>query len=310
VTVPIQIQHILCPIDFSETSRRALDHAVALTKWYHARLSVMYVHSTAMPVYAVSAPGMEAIQPLMLTDAERQQIRDRLDAEVAPDRSAAHVTIDTLFDEAVRTPEAILERARALPADLIVLGTHGRSGVNRLMLGSVAEKVLRQAGCPVMIVPPRTPDVVPREMGSIRRILCPVDFSSSSARALEYASSLARETHATLTVLHVLELPPDLTELSSGLTEYREARFRQARSALSQTVTSAVPPDCGSEQLILVGKGYREILSLADDRGVDLIAMGVQGRGAVDLMFFGSTTNHVVRQARCPVLTLRGDYPR
>ena len=100
-------------------------------------------------------------------------------------------------------PEAMVWRARTTLADLIVIGTHGRSGFERLMLGSVAEKVLRKAACPVLTVPAHAPDAVPREAGSVRRILCPVDFSSSSEDALEYAlASLAQEAHARLTVLH------------------------------------------------------------------------------------------------------------
>jgi len=307
----IQIRHVLCPIDFSDVSRHALDHAVVLARHYDARLSVLHVHQLSMPVYGVSYMGPEGLQPIVLTDLERQQLLERLDTYVAADRAATDVEIETVLDETVNVADDILARARSSSVDLITLGTHGRSGFQRLVLGSIAEKVLRKACCPVLTVPPHAPDAVPRDGVSIQRILCPVDFSCSSRRALEYSASLAQEAHARLTVLHVLELPPDLSEFPySGLAEYRNNQFQKARKHLSEAVKASVPPACPVDELLLVGRVHREILRVAADQGADLIAMGVQGRHAVDLMFFGSTANHVVREATCPVLTLRGERER
>ena len=311
--MPIRIRHILCPIDFSDVSRHALDYAIALARWYGARLSVLHVHQLSMPVYGVSYMGPEGLQPIVLTDLERQQLLERLDTYVAADRAATDVEIETVLDETVNVPEATLGRARSMPADLITLGTHGRSGFQRLVLGSIAEKVLRKACCTVLTVPPHAADAVPRDVVSIQRILCPVDFSCSSRPALEYAASLAQEADARLTVLHVLELPPDLSEFpyTTGLVaEYRNDRFQKARKHLSEAVKASVPPACAVNELVLVGRAYREILRVAAEQGSDLIAMGVQGRGAADVMVFGSTTNHVVREATCPVLTLKGDRER
>jgi nucleotide-binding universal stress UspA family protein len=305
--VPIQIQHVLCPIDFSEGSRHALDYAVTLARWYRARLSVLHVYQLSTPVYGVSPIGSESLLPIALSETERRHLFDRLDAEVAGDRSATGLTIETCLDEAVNTPDAILAQAERSGADFIVMGTHGRSGFERLMLGSVAEKVLRRARCPVLTVPARTSDAVPRGISSLARILCPVDFSASSEQALQYAASLAGEAHAELTVLHVVELPPDLSDMPHpGMMEYRDRRFQQARTQLAHAVQHGVPASCKTHELVLVGKSYREILRVAEDQAADLIALGVKGRGAADLMFFGSTTNHVLRQATCPVLTLKG----
>ena len=304
--MPIRIHHILCPIDFSDESRRALDQAIALARWYDARLSVLHVYRLFTPVYGVSYMGLEGLQPIVLTDLERQQLFERLEAYVAADRAAAHVKIETLLDETMNVPDTILSRARSSSADLIALGTHGRSGFQRLVLGSVAEKVLRKASCPVLTVPPHVSGAVPRGIASIQRILCPIDFSRSSGRALEYAASLALQARARLTVLHVLELPPDLSEFpNAGITEYRSERFKQARMHLSEAVKASLPPTCPVDELLLAGRSYREILRVAAEQDADLIAIGVHGRGAADMLFFGSTTNHVVREATCPVLTLR-----
>ena len=310
--MPVRIHHVLCPIDFSEGSRHALDYAVMLARWYRARLSVVYVHQLSTPVYGVSYLGPEGLQPIVLTELERRHLLDRLEKEVAEDRTAAHLDIETALDEEANVAEAIVSRARTTSADVIVIGTHGRSGFERLVLGSVAEKVLRKAACPVLTVPAHSPDAVPLDAGSMRRILCPVDFSNSSQEALRYAAAIAEEAHASLTVLHVLELPPDLSEYADamGLMQYRELRFQHARSQLSHTVKAAVPATCKADELVLVGKAHPEILRVAADQTADLIAMGVRGRGTADLMFFGSTTNHVIREAQCPVLTLKGEHPR
>lgn len=307
--MPAQVRHILCPIDFSEGSRRALDHAVALARRHKARLSVVYVQQLVMPVYGASYLGPEGLQPIVLSDLERQALLNRLETEVAEDRKAAHLPIETALDEAANISEAIVSRARGTSVDLIVIGTHGRSGFERLMLGSVAEKVLRKAGCPVLTVPPHAPDSVPREAGALRRVVCPVDFSHSSKGALDYAAALAGEASARLTVLHVVEPIPALPEYAGAvdLADLRQECLQQARTELSRTVKECVRDSSRADELVVVGRSHTEILRVADDEAADLIVMGVRGRGATDLMFFGSTTNHVVRAAHCPVLTVRDE---
>ena len=302
----IQIRRILCPIDFSDTSRRALDHALALARCYRAGLTVLHMHHLSTPIYVTSYVGPEALQPIMLTDLERAQLLAALNEYVAPDRAASGVAIETILDESSDVPAAILSYAASTHADLMILGTHGRSGFRRLVLGSVAEKVLRTAGCPVLTVPPHAPGAVPRGLVSFERILCPIDFSRSSARALEHAASLAQEARGRLTVMHVVDLPPDVSEPPNpALADYRAARFGQARGELTKAIRASVPAGCAADELVLAGKPHREILRVASEQAADLIVMGVQGRGAVDRLFFGSTTSHVVRQAACPVLTLR-----
>jgi nucleotide-binding universal stress UspA family protein len=176
------------------------------------------------------------------------------------------------------------------------------------MIGSVTEKVLRQASCPVLSVPPRAEDagtLVPL----FKRILCAVDFSDCSMRALHYAMALAQEADARLTVLNVVELPADaherLPHLSPGVREYVAAVEEDHRQRLASAVPEAVRAYCAVETMMVPGKPYREILRVAAEQLSDLIVIGVHGRGAVDRLFFGSTTQHVVRQATCPVLTLR-----
>ena len=209
----------------------------------------------------------------------------------------------------------ILSQATDMKADLLVMGTHGRSGFERLLLGSVTEKMLRKASCPVLTVPRRHPDAVPATPVLFKQILCPVDFSDCSMQALNYAMSLAQEADAHLTVLHVigdeLEVTPDaygaiiMNDLES-LADFRRRHEDDARKRLERgrARVGCRVLQCGDDG-VEGGKPSREILRVAAEQQTDLIVVGVQGRGAADLMFFGSTTNHVVREATCPVLTVR-----
>jgi nucleotide-binding universal stress UspA family protein len=301
-----RLRRILCPIDFSDVSRHALDHAVALARWCKARVTVLYACELRTPAFGTAYVGPEALEPVVLTEIERQELLDRLDEYVAPDRDASGVEIDTILDETVDVASSVLRYASSLHADLIVLGTHGRSGFERLMLGSVAEKVLRKSCCPVMTVPPRITEALPRRTDSMQRIVCGVDFSPSSARALEYAASLARESGARLTAVHVIDVPSGAADLS-GLAEFRTALFHDAHRKLADMIKTDVPHDVSVDELILVGRIYREILRVAMEQQADLIVLGVHGRGMVDQAFFGSTANHVVREATCPVMTLRAN---
>jgi nucleotide-binding universal stress UspA family protein len=294
----IDITRILCPVDFSESSHHALGHAVALAQWYGAQITVLHV-SELFPVPAV-LPGNPSpvIGPYVSRDAVIADIK-----QFTEPLKGSGVPIDVALSEGavVRT---IVETAAQLPADLIVMGSHGRGGVEHLVLGSVTEKVLRKAHCPVLIVPPA--EAAPQTAVRVRRILCPVDFAPSSMKALTYALSLAQETDATLILVHVLESVPDeRVAVSFDVLEHLRLREQDARARLRAAIPDEARNWCHPEEVIASGKAYREILRLAHDTHPDLIVMGVAGHNVFERMFFGSTANQVVRRAACPVLTLR-----
>jgi nucleotide-binding universal stress UspA family protein len=302
----IAIRRILCPIDFSDFSRRALDHAVAVARWYESTVTVLHVFSP-MPV-AAFGPGPVSFEPIVLTAADREQLFADT-KEFAAAEGAPGIAIEAVLREG-NTSVEILEQATSMDADLLVIGTHGRSGFERLVLGSVAEKVLRKAQCPVLTVPRRLPDAVPSGPVLFKRILCAVDFSECSMHALTYAVSLAQEADGCLTVVHVLA-PEFVGQIGIGEEHVSLAALqRQHEAAARHLLEKAVPQEarayCKAESMLRRGKPWREILQVASDRQAELIVMGIHGRGAADLLFFGSTTHHVVRQAVCPVLTLRG----
>jgi nucleotide-binding universal stress UspA family protein len=205
----------------------------------------------------------------------------------------------------------ILQKAATLPADVIVMGTHGAGGFEHLVLGSVAEKVLRKATCPVFTVPPHAqfgPDA------PFARLICAVDFSEWSLAALEEACAIAEESGGAVTAVHVIEWPwaGDITrfegippEQAKALCEYRRYQEALAQSRLDTAVREIGRDRCRVETRIANGKAYSEILCAAERQRADLIVIGVHGRNPLDVFFFGSTTHQVVRRAQCPVLTLR-----
>jgi len=298
----IEIKKILCPTDFSDFSRRALDHALAMAKWYGAEVSVLHViPKVLMPPEAY--PYLT--EPLLPDPQARERALEELGRFVHHAREIG-VSTEVRLEEGDAVEE-ILKLSKQMPAHLVVMGTHGRRGFERLVLGSVAEKVLRKATCPVMTIGKELEGAAVSEKALFKRILCPVDFSTSSTRALEYALSLAKEADAHLTILHVLEAAlEEAGDMAAfALSEYRDFLKRNALERLKDAVPEEAREWCEPECLVASGRSYRQILKVAEKEGAELIVMGVQGRNAVDLALFGSTTHHVVREAKCPVLTIR-----
>jgi nucleotide-binding universal stress UspA family protein len=304
----IDIRRILCPIDFSDHARRALDHAMAIARWHKATVTVLHVFAP-MPAAAVGL-GPMGLEPAVLAPVDYEQLLAETKAFAASE-AASGVPVEARVRGGVPAAE-ILDEATSLQADLLVIGTHGRSGFERALLGSVAEKVLRKARCPVMTVPKDLPDAVPAGPVLYKNILCPVDFSPSSLLAVRYATSLAARAQGHLTLLHV-----DGRDLGNGdglgtlaydggvtIGHFLEARAHARRRNIDEIETTA-RAHCSVDSLLTTGKPWREVLRVAAERCSELIVMGVEGRGAADLMFFGSTTQQVVRHATCPVLTLR-----
>lgn len=296
----IELNRILCPVDFSGHSRVALDYATAIARWYEAEVLVLHAYAmTHVPSPVGPFPAASMGLPQTREELERDM------TQFVRPSVAASVPVRTEIVAGAPTRH-ILERAQKWPADLIVMGTHGASGFERFVLGSVTEKVLRKAPCPVLVVP-READAPSGVPVVFRRILCATDFSPSSQRALSYAISLAGEAGGSLTLVHAVEAFAEepLSRPSFDVPEYRTALEAAARERLAQLVPEDVRAWCECETIVRTGKAYREILDVARERQIDLIVLGVRGRNPMDLALFGSTTNHVVRAADCPVLTVR-----
>lgn len=294
-----RLQQILCPVDLSEISGHAFDHALALARSHRARLTVMAVWWRGLPPVAFPI-GIALIPPVQALAGEEGDIEEQLRRFV--NRPAATgVQMDVVLREGAVAPK-ILEEARTINADLIVIGTHGRSGFDRVLLGSVTEKILRKAECAVMTVPPHDQTSTPSRAG--RTIVCAVDFSPLAVEAVAQAIVLAHELKSGLLLVHVTEWAPERT-MSPADQIRRETDQVAARRQLEALVPADVRAWCPTEELVTVGRPYEEIVRVARDRDADLIVLGVHGRSAVTPMLFGSTANQVVRHATCPVVTVR-----
>jgi nucleotide-binding universal stress UspA family protein/phosphoserine phosphatase len=280
----MKISRILCPTDFSDASRHAVDQAVAFARFYGADITALHVVG---PV--ISAIDHDTVAPLLR----------KVDAFFEPATTAGiRVNVEIRIGDTV---SHILDRSSSLDIELIVMGTHGTSGFEHLVLGSVTEKVLRKAHCPVLTVPPR---VAATSRLPFRHLLCSVDFSEASLSAVHWASSLACESGAALTLLHVIEWPweeppaPSIQDMpleqGAALAEFRRYSEEGARKRLESLIPATMPAGQATADL-RHGKAYKQILDVAEKQRSDLIIMGVRGRNAVDVTLFGSTTTQVVR---------------
>jgi nucleotide-binding universal stress UspA family protein len=283
---------ILCPVDFSDYSAKAYDYAYSLARHYGVKLFVQHV----------TEPSLEWHRGY----ASPEFIEQTYERQMASLREQLQKLVDTHPRENVEAEgviqfgspaDSILAFAEEHEIDLIVMGTHGRRGLDRLMVGSTVERVLRKARCAVLAVHEPLRNFVapanPEEPVQLRRILWCTDFSENSPRALEFALSLALEYHAEITLLHVLEAvrDPDNEQRAMEL-------LKQAIPDEAQTWANAVP-------VVLAGEPYKRIVEYADQVGTDLIVMGVRGRNIADIAIFGSTTYRVIQVGPCPVLTVR-----
>jgi len=294
----IEIRHILCPVDRSEPSARALDYGLMLAGWYHASLTALEVIWVTLP------PISSSIQPVLLP-ADLESVAADLRHFVTT-RPPATTNVHTKIGHGP-IASAIEHEARALPADLIVMGTHGHSGLQRFLLGSVAERTLRMVTCPVLTIPPAAPDA-PTTPRPFQSILCAIDFSPSSLAALTYALLLAEEAGKRITLLHVFDwdedrLVPEQFDRATGdiRREHREVTIERLRAL----VPAGAREWCDCRQLTATGRPHEEVVLAAAAEGADLIVIGAHGRRAKDALHFGSTTNQVLRHATCPVLTIK-----
>ncbi len=291
------IHRILCPVDFSEQSLTALRQALAIARWHDADVGVLHVEDRLLQTARADMRFRSHVSPT--PEEELRAFAERAGASPRP--VDVHVT-------AGEPAPAIVEHAKREAADLIVLGTQGRSGLSRVLLGSVAERVIREAPCPVMTVPPgaqASADAAPFDP-----ILCASDFSPSCRRALDLAIGMAQEADARLLLLHALELPHVHTGVPPMPATIEDAIDRGAlRRGAAARLRRGLPEDavfrCHPEVLVVEGHPADAILQIAHDEDVKLIVMGAQTRGALDRMLFGSTTRRVIQAARCPVLSAR-----
>jgi nucleotide-binding universal stress UspA family protein len=295
-----RLARVLVPIDFSATSEEALGYAKMVAERFDASLDLVHVFHDPLATASVTA-DIYSQPPVGLHDElverARQQLIECVDGPAPwPFRSTADVVTGS-------PAKAIVDYADAVQPDLIVMGTHGRGGVAHLLLGSVAERVIRTASCPVLTV---------REAkeGGVKRILVPTDFSETADAALEEADFLAQGFGAAIVLLHVLEDPLISEGLAAEayITEapaIRTSMLRDAELRLTHRAATLRTPVAPIQTAALFGQRAHTIADYAACHDIDLIVMGTHGRTGIAHAVIGSIAERLVRVAPCPVLTVR-----
>ena len=290
-----QITSILCPVDFSEFSVNAYEYAQSIAWHYKAKLflqHVLYPLHGSFAAYGSNTESYEKGCRQLRADAEeklQQFVTRHARTEIRPQ----------CFVQDGWATDLILSLAEAQAVNLIVMGTHGLRGIDRLMLGSVTESILRRARCPVLAVRKPAHHVISYvhdpEPVHLRKMLLCTDFSDHAHRASEYAVSMAKEYGAELTLLHVLEDMPRSTDLESA---------EKVAKQLEESIVPKTRKGCIVKVSVEIGMPYQQIIQLALEAQIDLVIMGARGRGALDTAIFGSTTYRVIQLGSCPVLAV------
>lgn len=284
---------ILCPVDFSPGSQRALRVAARLARERDAELVVMHA-------WHVPPTGLGDLPfPAGLSEQIAGEARRGLDAAVQEATAAGVKRVSAKLARGAPGPAIVATVAEDREIGLVVLGTHGRTGLARVVLGSIAEHVVRHAPCSVLVTR------LDSEARPFQHALVPIDFSASSRHALDLAAEHVRAGGAGLTLLHALELPAadpgdaEATELARTVDARADQLLAEWSAPVERKATLPVA------RRTRAGKAGAEILAmLDDDRSFDLVVMGTHGRTGVQRLL-GSVAEKVVRHAPCPVLVAR-----
>lgn len=294
---------ILIPTDFSDCARNALAHGLFLAKRYDAEVHLL--NAVELPTIAVTD------MPPDMFDMEEEKALDRMDElldehEIHHERSGRVHKVVVPGKPTEPAADAILDYAEDEDIDMIVIGTHGRRGARRMLLGSVAEQVIRGAECPVFAV---------REMEkawplpTVDTILVPVDFSEGTEDVIAEAVDLAGHYDADIRLLHVVDLDtfPHYGIAVDPVIEIAEKTAQAARDRLEEIAGEIAREDL--PVFISVERGHvaSTITEYADDYDVDLIVIGSHGRSGLDRMLLGSVAEKTLRMAHCPVVVVRSE---
>jgi nucleotide-binding universal stress UspA family protein len=287
----VLLTKILVTTDFSEVSDRALDYAIALARRYDARIYLAHV---------ITPDPFQFAEP-QLAQATYEKVR----------QAAEEGITDILISGKLRgvPHEVLMEEGNVWPTldkliteheiDLVVVGTHGRGKVQKILIGSVAEEIFRQADCAVLTVGPGVKGDTAREV-ELKSILFATDFGPGAEKAAAHAFSLAQEHDARVTLLHVIESAAAYTEESvARQREINVVRMKQLMPAGSENW-------CKPEFRVTFGSAVEEILIAAREAKADLVVMGAKARRSLAGHVPLTIAYNVVTKAPCPVLTVRG----
>lgn len=297
----LEIERILYPTDFSASAAHALPHALRMAREHGAELHLLHAL-----VFHEAEPGSAADRGNHLDDVYEtisEEAAARL-RDTARGIEAPGLSIQGAQVRAISAAPAILDYAERQSIDLIVMGTHGRRGLRRLLLGSVAEEVARLAPCPVLVVP----EAAAQEPGSAREIVVPLDFSEHARLALPHAEDFARRLAGRIHLVHVVEevaypdfYPPMLPASGSPAEELRQESLRR----LELRARDLREHGFDVEAHVRTGQPAPQITELASDVSADLIVIASHGLTGLRHVLLGSVAEQVLRRSHAPVLVIK-----
>lgn len=291
----LSIQHLLWPTDFSQGAQKAFPHAAALAHWHDATLHVVNVRE-----------GETATRSAMAEEfpVSRGTLANYIDA-TGPPSQPVDLEALSLTQTQVDAPspaDALLEYSGDHDIDLVVAGTHGRRGLQRMLIGSVAEELLRRAPCPVLTV--RAGEAV-ASAWNVANILTPVDFSEGSTLAAQYSRELALTYGAKITLLHAVE---EVVYPSAYGMEMADVPGPDVIERVEQSLATMARDEIGYEHVMVdseIGYAPSVILDYQQEHDVDLIVISTHGRSGLERLLLGSVTERIARRATVPVFVVK-----
>ena len=299
----ISIKKILFPTDFSECANQALCHATYLAGKFESELIML--HTIVMYEDDPHNPDQRFPDLVECYDSMEEVADTRMDTSV-DEETKDRVKIARVNIRGISPSAKIIEYAEEKEIDLITMGTHGRTAVSHFLLGSVAERVVRSAPCPVLTVGPEhgaeTKSMI------YKNILVPVDFSEPCKNALKYAVTIGRLYDAQLYLLHVVEgwiHPAFYTTWDKSILDFMPDIESRTIEAMDEFVAEFDLNGLKVKKHVIEGRPYAQIVDFAEEKRADLIVIATRGLGAIDHFLLGSTAEKVVRRAPCPVLSVK-----
>jgi nucleotide-binding universal stress UspA family protein len=298
----LSIQNILVPVDFSKMSVQAIETAKRLARRFGGSVHLVHVYQFDYPA-GFMAPGIWSTQPSIAVEEQHIQVLTNNMGALARENSLSPANCHVLsgappFDEICRL-------AQKIPANLIVMPTHGYTGLKHVFLGSTAERVVQHSPCPVFVVRPRTSKSEAGRTSTPHTILVPIDFSSCSRAGLRYAIDFANEFGARIILLHATYLGYIYSSEGTAIYDVpalQKAARKNAERQMRELVRTVNFGRAKFETVFTDGSPVLDICAFAKDHNVDLIATATHGLTGLEHVLVGSIAERVVRHAPCSVL--------
>lgn len=317
---------IMCAIDFSDFTNMTISYGIAMAKEFKSQLIICHV---------VPGQVMQLGDPkyhLNIENVEKEQI-DQARLRIEELLSPFDIPVEIIVRSG-HAAEAISIEAGEKDVDLVIAATHGRSGIKRFLIGSVTERLMKILPCPILVLHAQETHFVSTGDQEIhlKKILVGCDFSTDSQMAFEYGLSLAQEFEAELHLSHVIKPSESIDEEMSDLMMFQsgdlmrwhksnymeklektgtdlQAQKNILLNRINRQLQNLVPMEslnwCTPVTVLLEGDPYRELIRYAEHKQIDLIVLGIRGHSLLEQFLIGSTTDRVIRQAKCSVLAVQ-----